>query len=289
MATNVAVCLSFDFDAICVWLGSLNATSPSAISRGEFGAVATERLLNMLARWDIKSTWFIPGHTIDTYPDLVRRVADAGHEIGHHNYCHENPISLSLDEEKRVLDRGTETIRRITGKAPEGFRSPAWDLSPHSLGLLLERGFLYDSSLMGNDYTPYYCRVGDVAAKDGPYIFGREVEMVELPVTWGLDDFPAFEWLYGVNQGLSAPSQVYERWAGDFDYLCDFVGAGVYCLTMHPQVIGRGHRLLMLNRLVEHMKERSRRELPHDGGGRARVETRASAGARSPMNARRAA
>ena len=137
MATNVAVCLSFDFDAMSVWLGSLNATSPSAISRGEFGAVATVRLLEMLARWGVKSTWFIPGHTIDTYPDLVRRVADAGHEIGHHNYCHENPIALSLDEEKQVLDRGTETIRRITGKPPEGFRSPAWDLSPHSLGLLL--------------------------------------------------------------------------------------------------------------------------------------------------------
>lgn len=257
MAINISVCLSFDFDAISLWLGSLNATSPSAISRGEFGAVATERLLDMLARWDIRSTWFIPGHTVDTYPDLVRRVADAGHEIGHHNYCHENPIALSIDEEKRVLDRGTETIRRITGKPPEGFRSPAWDLSPHSLSLLLERGFLYDSSLMGNDYTPYYCRLGDVPAKDGPYIFGREVEMVELPVTWGLDDFPAFEWLYGVNQGLSSPSQVYERWAGDFDYLEEFVGEGVYCLTMHPQVIGRGHRLLMLNRLVEHMKERA--------------------------------
>ena len=81
--------------------------------------------------------------------------------------------------------------------------------------------------------------------------------MVELPVTWGLDDFPAFEWLYGVNQGLSSPSQVYERWAGDFDYLCDVVGEGVYSLTMHPQVIGRGHRMLMLNRLVEHMKERA--------------------------------
>ncbi len=257
MTTNISVCLTFDFDAICVWLGSLKATSPSAISRGEFGAVATERLLQMLARWDIRSTWFIPGHTIDTYPDLVRRVADAGHEIGHHNYCHENPISLTRDEEQRVLDRGTETIRRATGKAPEGFRSPAWDLSPHSLELLLERGFLYDSSLMGNDYSPYYCRIGDVAEKDGPYRFGREVDMVELPVTWGLDDFPAFEWLYGVNQGLSAPSQVYERWAGDFDFLCDFVGAGVYCLTMHPQVIGRGHRMLMLDRLVRHIKERA--------------------------------
>ena len=193
MARNISVCLSFDFDAMCVWLGSLNASSPSAISRGEFGAVATERLLTMLERWQIKSTWFIPGHTIETYPDLVRRVADAGHEIGHHNYCHENPIALSLDEEKRVIDRGTETIRKITGKAPAGYRSPAWDLSPHSLELLLERGFLYDSSLMGNDYSPYYCRIGDVAAKDGPYRFGREVDMVELPVTWGLDDFPAFE------------------------------------------------------------------------------------------------
>jgi peptidoglycan-N-acetylglucosamine deacetylase len=257
MATNISVCLSFDFDAMSVWLGSLNAASPSAISRGEFGAVATERLLQMLARWEIRSTWFIPGHTIDTYPDLVRRIADAGHEMGHHNYCHENPISLSLEEERGVLDRGTDAIRRITGKPPEGFRSPAWDLSPHSLGLLLERGFLYDSSLMGNDYTPYYCRIGDVPAKDGPYVFGREVDLVELPVTWGLDDFPAFEWLYGVNQGLSAPSQVYERWAGDFDYMCEFVGEGVYCLTMHPQVIGRGHRLLMLHRLVEHMKERA--------------------------------
>ena len=77
-------------------------------------------LLDMLARWEIKSTWFIPGHTIDTYPDLVRRVADAGHEIGHHNYCHENPISLSLDEEKRVLDRGTETIRRDNGQGAGG-------------------------------------------------------------------------------------------------------------------------------------------------------------------------
>jgi hypothetical protein len=103
MAANVSVCLSFDFDAISVWLGSLNATSPSAISRGEFGAVATERLLEMLARWEITSTWFIPGHTIDTYPDLVRRVADAGHEIGHHNYCHD--LALARRRKARARSR----------------------------------------------------------------------------------------------------------------------------------------------------------------------------------------
>jgi peptidoglycan-N-acetylglucosamine deacetylase len=205
MATDVAVCLSFDFDAVSVWLGTLGASSPSAISRGEFGAVATERLLKMLAQWEVTSTWFIPGHTVDTYPDLVRQIADAGHEIGHHGYCHENPASLSFDEEKRILDRGAQTIHRVVGNAPIGYRSPAWDLSPHSLSLLLERGFLYDSSLMGNDYKPYYCRIGDVPARDGPYIFGREVDVVELPVTWGLDDFPAFEWLMGHQPGALLP------------------------------------------------------------------------------------
>jgi peptidoglycan/xylan/chitin deacetylase (PgdA/CDA1 family) len=257
MAKKVSVCLTFDFDALSVWLGTLNATSPSAISRGEFGVVATERLLKLLRTWGIRATWFIPGHTADTYPDLVRRIADDGHEIGHHGYCHENPISLSLDEEKSILDKGAETLRRITGQTPTGYRSPAWDLSPHSLNLLLERGFIYDSSLMGNDFSPYYCRIGDKLDKDGPYLFGKEIDLVEMPVTWGLDDFPAFEWIAGFNEGLAAPSQVYERWVGDFDYLCDFLEEGVYCLTMHPQVIGRGHRLLMLSRLVEHMKERA--------------------------------
>ena len=259
MATNVAVCLSFDYDAICLWLGSLNATSPSAISRGEFGAVATERLLQMLARWDIRSTWFIPGHTIDTYPDLVRRVADAGHEIGHHNYCHENPISLSLDDEKRVLDRGTETIQRITGKAPEGFRSPAWDLSPHSLSLLLERGFLYDSSLMGHDYMPYRARSGDVITLEAPAKFGAPTRLIEMPISWSLDDHPHFEYFRTeavTLPGLRAASGVLENWFDDFDYMTRIQDWGVITYTCHPYVIGRGHRMLMLERLIEKLRAR---------------------------------
>ena len=259
MAKHVEICLSFDFDAMSVWLGTFGSTSPSAISRGEFGRVGAERLLAMLRDWGIHSTWFIPGHTVDTFPELVGRIASDGHEIGHHGYCHENPASLSLDDEQRVLDKGIESIRRVIGKAPVGYRSPAWDLSPHSLRLLLDRGFHYDSSLMGNDFTPYYCRIGDQAAKDGPYVFGQETAMVEMPVTWGLDDFPPFEWVWtgsGINPGLSSPSAVYEIWSGDFDYLYDRLGEGVFCLTMHPQVIGRGHRLLMLERLVEHIKSR---------------------------------
>lgn len=256
MVKNVSACLSFDFDAMSVWIGTFKSTSPSAVSRGEFGAVATPRILDMLRAFGIRTTWFIPGHTIDTFPDLVRRIADEGHEIGHHGYCHENPASLPLDEEKRILDKGTESIRRITGKAPEGYRSPAWDLSPHSLDLLLERGFSYDSSLMGNDFAPYWCRIGDQPNREGPYVFGREVDLVELPVTWGLDDFPPFEFVLGANPGLSSPNAVYDIWSGDFEYLYSRLNQGVFCLTMHPQVIGRGHRMLMLERLIQNMIER---------------------------------
>ena len=61
--------------------------------------------------------------------------------------------------------------------------------------------------MMGNDFSPYYCRVGDQAPADGPFIWGRETSLVELPFTWGLDDFPAFELVmshHGVIPGLDA-------------------------------------------------------------------------------------
>jgi peptidoglycan/xylan/chitin deacetylase (PgdA/CDA1 family) len=118
---------------------------------------------------------------------------------------------------------------------------------------------LYDSSMMGDDFTPYYCRVGDQAPKDSAFIFGRPTEVVELPFTWGLDDFIAFEHVWtrnGINPGNASPSRIYEIWAGDFDYLFDRLGEGTYILTLHPQCIGRGHRLLMLERLVEHIQSR---------------------------------
>ena len=255
MSKNVSVCLSFDFDAISIWIGPMRSQSPSTISRGEFGQVGTERLLDVLRRQQILASWFIPGHTIETFPKLVQKIADSAHEIGHHGYLHENPASVPLDEERRILERGIECIRRITGKAPLGYRSPAWDLSPHSISLMLEYGFLYDSSLMATDFTPYYCRIGDKAPTDGPYIFGEEVNLVELPVDWSLDDWPYFGLHWPAHHvGLRTPDEVYKIWAADFDFLYQRMGTGTYILTMHPQVIGRGHRILMLERLIEYMK-----------------------------------
>jgi len=254
MDKKISVCLSFDFDAISLWLGGFRASSLSAISRGEFGRVGAERLLAMLREFKLPATWFIPGHSAETYPQIVERLVADGHEIGNHGYLHSHP--KSPEDEAAILDRGNEVLERMTGRRPLGYRSPGAGLSYNMVELLRTRGFLYDSSLMGDDFSPYYLRAGDQVSNDGPYIFGANIDVVEIPFTWGLDDFPAFEYVTsraGIQQGLSSPSAVYEIWAGDFDYLYDRLGAGVYTLTMHPQVIGRGHRMLMLERLVRHI------------------------------------
>ncbi len=260
---HATVCLTFDFDAISLWIGPFQARSPSAISRGEFGAVGCRRILRFLEREQIRATFFVTGHTAETYPDLVRQIVAAGHEVGHHGYLHENPLALETPErEREVLLRGLAALDRVAGVRPVGYRSPAWDNSPWTIELLLEQGFRYESSLMGDDFTPYWCRVGDVIQEGGPYLFGSAVDLVEMPVSWILDDFPHFEYLSlpatgRTSPGHSAPSKVEEIWQGEFAFMYRDVPGGVFTLTMHPQVIGRGHRFLMLERLITWMKAHS--------------------------------
>lgn len=250
------VCLTFDFDALSLWIAR-GMMTPTSISQGEFGVVGAERILALLASHAIPATWFIPGHTLETYPEVCARIHAAGHEIGHHGYAHEAPIRLTRDEEEAVLVRGNEAIRRLTGAPATGYRSPAWDLSPHSVNLLLAHGFTYDSSMMANDYTPYRARRGDVITADQPAQLGETTSLIELPVSWTLDDFPHFEYLWTVThlqQGLSRAEDVLANWLDDYRYLARTLEWGVITYTFHPQVIGRGHRMLMLERLIEELK-----------------------------------
>lgn len=254
--TSPLACLTFDFDAISLWLGPFKATSPSMISRGEFGVIGAKRILDLLEHYDILTTWFVPGHTAETFPDIVKEVHTRGHEIAHHGYCHENPVLLDEAQEREILERGIDALENTVGERPLGYRSPSWDLSPRTISLLLEYGFLFDSSMMGSDFHPYWCRLGDQFDLVSPYRFGNPVNLVEMPVTWGLDDFPAFEYVSLPNKlypGLRSPDQVFSIWMGDFDYMRQREPGGVFILTLHPQVIGRGHRLLFLERVLEYM------------------------------------
>jgi len=252
------VCLTFDFDAMSGFIAR-GMTSPSPISRGEFGAeVAAPRLLELLGNYGIRTSWYIPGHTLETYPEQCQRVYDAGHEIGHHGWAHVPPAAMTRDEEEEALVRANEQIRKLTGQGARGYRSPSWDLSPHSIELLLKHGFLYDSSMMGNDYTPYRVRAGDVIAPDAPARFGKATRLVEMPVSWTLDDYPHFEFVRtpaSVLQGLMNASAVLENWVNDFLYMKKHLAWGVITYTFHPFVIGRGHRMLALEKLVRVLTE----------------------------------
>ncbi len=251
MAIQHQVALTFDFDAVSLWIAS-GQTSPTPISRGEFGVVGAGRLLTLLDAHDIKASWFIPGQTIDTYPDACRAIADAGHEIGHHGYDHISPAGLSREDERAQLVRGNGAIEKICGLRARGYRSPAWDLSPRSVDLLLEEGFVYDSSMMGHDSEPYQARTGDRIEAGKPMQFGPETALVELPISWSLDDFPHFEYYRG--GGLRDARGVFDNWLEDFRYFADQPESGVLTYTCHPFVIGRGHRMRMLDRFLSELK-----------------------------------
>ncbi len=251
------VCLTFDFDAVSPWIYRDMAT-PTQLSRGEFGIIGAARLLALLQKYDIKATWFTPGHTLDTYPEICARIHAEGHEIAHHGYLHEPPGQLTREQEEAVLIRGSACIERVTGQKPRGYRSPAWDLSPHTIELLLARGFAYDSSMMAQDHHPYYARVGDQFPKDGPVVFGQPSPLIEMPISWSLDDFPHFEFRNGPNgilPGLQRADDVLANWLDDFRYMAQTEEWGVLTYTFHPQVIGRGHRMLMLERLINSLRD----------------------------------
>lgn len=254
----VQVCLTFDFDAISPWL-QVTTSSPSFISRGEFGPKGLERIRALLAEFGIRGTFFIPGHTALAYPESVESLVEDEHEIGHHGWVHEALSPLTEEEERSVLERGLEALESVSGVRPTGFRAPAFDMSHRTVGLLVEHGFSYDSSMLGDDFSPYWCRSGDVASNKDPFVFGEQVDLVEVPPAWHLDDVPFFEFVPGAPNliGLRSNDEVLDLWRSEYSFLHDELGTGSMVVTMHPQSTGRGHRLLLLRRFIEFVLEHS--------------------------------
>lgn len=253
------VCLTFDHDHLSGFIAR-GMTSPTAISRGEYDIVVIPRLVALMEKYGIKGTFFTPGHTIDSTPQAVMPYVEAGHELAHHGWTHRLPVTMERDEEEEEIVRGNESIKRISGKLARGYRSPAWDLSPNSIELLLKHGIKYDSSLMGHDYDCYFARDKDIVELKKPIVRGHETSLLEMPISWSLDDFPHFEYMRNPNgsiqAGLMNANAVLENFVDDYTYMTrvqpDF---GILTYTFHPHVIGRGHRMMMLERLIQKLME----------------------------------
>jgi peptidoglycan/xylan/chitin deacetylase (PgdA/CDA1 family) len=251
------VCLSFDFDAASIWVSTFKLTSAGPLSRGEYSArVGVERVLAMLSEARVPATFFIPAHSAHSFPEQAAKIRDGGYEIGVHGYCHESPVGLSMDEETSLFKRSIAKLKSVLGASftPVGYRSPASDLSSNTIGILEDFGLLYDSSMCADDFTPYRARRGDQISEEA-FIPGQPTSIIELPFNWELDDFPYFQFLNRpLYSGLRPADEVYHVWKEEFDYCHREVKDGLFTLTMHPEIIGRGPRIQMLARLVEYMR-----------------------------------
>lgn len=273
MTKDIICSFGVDVDAVAGWLGSYGGEdSPDDISRGLFaGEVGTPRLLELFRRHQLKTTWFVPGHSIETFPEQTEAIVAAGHEIGVHGYSHENPIAMSREQETEVLDHCISLVEQVSGRRPTGYVAPWWEFSRVTNELLLERGIKYDHSLMHRDFEPYYVRVGDSwtpidyaapSAHDWmkPLVRGTETDLVEIPASWYLDDLPPMMFIKSSpnSHGFVNPRQLEEIWRDQFDWVHREQDYGVFTMTIHPDVSGRPQVLMMLERLIEHINS-------HDG------------------------
>ena len=251
MASTCTICLTCDVDAFSPTLFRGGVDS-AALSRGEFDTrVAVPRLIELFADLGAPATFFVPGHTAICFPDEVRAITAAGHEVGHHGFLHEPPAEVTPKEEETALDRGLEALDAVLGVRPTGYRAPLWRPSDRTIGLLEDRGFTYDSSLMATDVLPYYARVGDEVTADGAR-WGPTSSIVEVPGSWTFDDWGYFANVIRPGGGGQAPpSHVLEIWSEVVAFARESVEDAVVVFTMHPQVSGQGHVLRMLRRLLE--------------------------------------
>ncbi len=242
---KVAVTISFDVDTEPLWMSSMGLRSPSVLSRGEYGARrGMPRVLALLDELEIPASFFVPAATFLLHPEVATELKKRPqHEVAFHSYVHENPLTLTREQEREVYARALGVFDELFGKRPVGFRSAVWDLSDATIDLVREFGFLYDSSMMADDH-PYELRVA-----------GEDTGLLELPVEWILDDFPYFGFLFNTPMaGLRPPHDVLPIWKSEFDGA--YEEGGLFLLVMHPQVIGKRHRMAMLRELLEYIQSK---------------------------------
>lgn len=224
-----ACAITFDVDAdslihIARPRDSFNRLYP--ISMGRYGpTVGVPRILETYRRLGIKQSFFIPGWTMEQYPQAVEAIQSGGHEIGHHGYLHEDPTVISASEERVWFEKALEVHRRMTGLRPKGYRAPVYNATLNTLDLLIEHGFQYDSSMMADD-IPYRMTT-------------PKGSLYEAPPHWGTDDWPPFAHYdeIGYMMPVRAPSAGLAAFYEEFE--AHYQAGGFWMPVLHPFLTGR--------------------------------------------------
>jgi NAD(P)-dependent dehydrogenase (short-subunit alcohol dehydrogenase family)/peptidoglycan/xylan/chitin deacetylase (PgdA/CDA1 family) len=287
----IQMLVSVDFDAVSGWLGTgLHADNCMAdYSSGFFsGQVGAPRLLKMFKRLGLSSniTWFIPGHSMESFPKQTQAIVDSGAEIALHGYCHEGAPQLTEQQEKEVLEKCISLAQELTGEKPRGYRAPLYQLRESTIKLLEEHGFLYDSSLAHHDSKPYLLPLGGGTPIEPPmYVPGIQAsewmhplpqvhdalgELVEIPCNWYMEDMtPMQYWPHAENsQGYVDARVIEHMWKERFEFLLREQededeettkakdSMTVFPLVLHPDTSGMAHVLPMIERFLKWAQEK---------------------------------
>ncbi len=238
-----AAVLSFDFDAESGFYfrePEKAKRSLGDLEERRFGPrVGVDRILRMMDRLKLRASFYIPGWTVEHHPAPSKRIRDAGHEIGAHGNMHEAVSFLDAEQEEKIMRDQLAILKDGLGVVPKGYRSPSWDVNTWTPGILKRHGFLYDTSLMGND-IPY-----EIDSEEGP--------LIELPIQWLLDDAPLFRHVYGATNAIADPGRVLQMWSKEFAGM--HAENGAFILTCHPFVSGRASRIQLMEDLVAYMRK----------------------------------
>jgi peptidoglycan-N-acetylglucosamine deacetylase len=239
--------LTFDLDAETMWTSrdASYANRPILMSQGAYAyRVGVPRVLEVLRRYSIKATFFVPGLIIEQQPKTIEAILKDGHEIGHHSHTHRWIVNLSHQEEREEMEKGYLAVKNATGSAPRGYRSPAAEFSSISLDLIKEYGFSYSSNFFDND-SPYLLNIN-----------GQQTEIIELPFRWILDDAPFTQYSIVLpGRTMHAPSTILETWKTELDVL--HAEDRMMMVAMHPEFIGQPSRITVLDGLIRHALEKS--------------------------------
>ncbi|KAI1857560.1 uncharacterized protein JN550_013193 [Neoarthrinium moseri] len=271
MAPKRVLCgYGVDLDAVANWINTCDGSkqNPTNVSRGVFGAtVGVDRLLKLFAKYEIKATWFTPAHTIESFPAQVGRIRDAGHELGLHGYTHEYPAQLTAAQQRDVLAKSIAVLTDFCGGArPRGYTAPAWATSKELIPQLEEFGVVYDHSFMHHDVQMHWApdtsasdwvetnHAHDAASWMRPMSKLKPSKIVEIPANWHLDDWPPFQPVLGKpSHGYVDTDVVFRLWKQQFDFAYREYDQFVFPISIHPQVSGKPHIILLHERIIEYI------------------------------------
>lgn len=240
---KASVALTVNLDGERFWSGMFEGTEkrPKTLSMGRYGIKrGLDRVLEVLGRFDMKATFFVPGMIGADHPEAIEKIMSGGHEIGFHGHTHRPMHTLTFSEQEEEFALGTEILEQRTGIRPVGFRAPEGEFTRETLELAVKYGYWYSSSLYDGD-MPY---VHHMAAGD----------LTEIPINWNTHDFPYFAFNYGPafpsgQSRVAAYQRVEENYIEEFEAY-QFYGL-TYVPQFTPQSIGSPGKIQIMAHLLE--------------------------------------